>query len=96
MAEIEIPGDELERMARLLGRVMELVETRASGFDAAAVGPPLAASGGTFDERWNDGRFQLKRNCTSLKDACEAVVKGFTDADNEMASSLTDDGTRKS
>ncbi|MEU9605580.1 hypothetical protein [Streptomyces sp. NPDC048057] len=92
MAEIDMPGAEVESMGALLARVMELIETRASGFDAVAVGPPLAAAGREFDERWNDGRFQLKRECKALREGCEAIVKGFADADKEMASALKDDG----
>ncbi|MEW1552037.1 hypothetical protein [Streptomyces tsukubensis] len=92
MAEIDMPGAEVERMGQLIGRVMELIDTRAAGFDAVAVGPPLAAAGRDFDEAWNDGRFQLKRECKGLKEGCEMIVKGFAEADREMVSSLKDDG----
>ncbi|MGV9311639.1 hypothetical protein ACWDR0_05535 [Streptomyces sp. NPDC003691] len=92
MAEIDVPGTEVEQMGQLLGRVMELVDTRSAGFDAVAVGPPLAAAGARFDEAWDDGRFQLKRECKGLKEGCEAIVKGFADADKEMAASLKGDG----
>ncbi|MFE3093031.1 hypothetical protein ACFXG1_04310 [Streptomyces sp. NPDC059248] len=92
MAEIDMPGAEVERMAQLIGRVMELVDTRSAGFDAVAVGPPLAAAGRDFDDAWSDGRFQLKRECKGLKEGCEAIVKGFADADREMAATLKGDG----
>ncbi|MEU5976850.1 hypothetical protein [Streptomyces sp. NPDC047315] len=92
MAEIDMPGTEVQSMGELLGRVMDLIETRSAGFDAVAVGPPLAAAGSNFDDRWNDGRFQLKRECKTLKDGCEAIVKAFADADKEMASALKEGG----
>ncbi|UIX31052.1 hypothetical protein [Streptomyces sp. GQFP] len=88
MAEIDMPGDEVARVRDLLGRVMELVETKASGFNAADVGPPLERSGDNFDKKWNDGRFQLKRNGKVLRDACEAIVKAFEDADRDMGQQL--------
>ncbi|MFJ8111287.1 hypothetical protein [Streptomyces sp. NPDC096132] len=94
MAEIDMPGDEVERLGALLRRVMDIIDTRPSGFDAAAVGPPLARSGGNFDKKWGDGRTQVKRNSKDLRDACEAIVKAFADADTQLAESLDgDDGS---
>jgi hypothetical protein len=88
MAEIDLPGDELERMSQLLGRVMELIDTKSGGFDESAVGGPMASSGRHFDDKWSDGRTQLKRQGNQLKDACDEIVKAFTDQDNEQANSL--------
>ncbi|MER5176958.1 hypothetical protein ABT009_01015 [Streptomyces sp. NPDC002896] len=94
MAEIEMPGDEVERLGTLLRRVMELIDTKPAGFNAADVGPPLVRSGSNFDKKWNDGRTQVKRNSKDLKDACEAIVKAFADADNQQAQALKgDDGS---
>ncbi|MFF3560465.1 hypothetical protein ACFYXS_10580 [Streptomyces sp. NPDC002574] len=89
MAEIQIPGDELEDLSGLLGRVMELIDTKPTGFDETAVGAPLASSGGHFESAWSDGRTQLKRQGNQLKDACDQIVKAFTDYDNQSADSLT-------
>ncbi|MFJ6655858.1 hypothetical protein ACIQNG_05755 [Streptomyces sp. NPDC091377] len=92
MAEIFVPGDEVARVGVLLGRVMDLVDTQNSGFDARAVGAPLVDAGMEFDRAWDDGRVQLKKNCRNLKDGCEAVVKSFADLDAEMGAALTDAG----
>ncbi|MEU2653741.1 hypothetical protein ABZ615_00285 [Streptomyces sp. NPDC007325] len=92
MAEIEMPGDEVERLGGLLRRVVELIDTKPTGFTAEDVGPPLARSGGNFDEEWNDGRVQVKRNTKDLTDACEAIVKAFDDFDRQMGDSLKGDG----
>ncbi|MEU6357820.1 hypothetical protein ABZ896_52480 [Streptomyces sp. NPDC047072] len=91
MTQINMPGEEVERLGVLLRRVIELIDTQASGFSPADVGLPLVRSGGEFDDRWNDGRFQLKRDSKDLKDACEAIVKAFADADQEMGRSLRGD-----
>ncbi|MEU6196710.1 hypothetical protein [Streptomyces sp. NPDC047061] len=88
MAEIDMPGDEVERLGTLLRRVTELIETRSTGFDADAVGRPLVDAGSHFDKKWGDGRTQLKRNSKDLQDACEAIVKAFADADEQMGSQL--------
>ncbi|KAK1177403.1 hypothetical protein B7755_004060 [Streptomyces sp. NBS 14/10] len=93
MTEINVPGDEVERLGALLRRVTELIDTKTSGFDAADVGPPLAGSGANFDDEWKDGRFQVKRNTKDLKDACEAIIKAFADADNQQADALKGDGS---
>ncbi|MFD8013578.1 hypothetical protein [Streptomyces sp. NPDC058955] len=92
MAEIEMPGDEVERLGGLLRRVVELIDTRPSGFTAEDVGPPLVRPGSNFDEQWNDGRTQVKRNTKDLQDACEAIVKAFDDFDRQMGESLKGDG----
>ncbi|MFF4252696.1 hypothetical protein [Streptomyces sp. NPDC001663] len=95
MAEINMPGDEVERLGTLLRQVMDLIETRSSGFDADAVGRPLVDAGSNFDKKWNDGRTQLKRNSKDLREACEAIVKAFADADNQQASALDgNDGSK--
>jgi len=88
MAEIDIPGDELERMSALLSRVMELIDTKSGSFDETVVGSPLASSGRHFDDKWSDGRTQLKRQGNQPKDACDEIVKSFTDQDNAQAESL--------
>ncbi|MEV4426213.1 hypothetical protein ACN9M0_31210 [Streptomyces sp. R-07] len=92
MAEIDMPGDEVERLGALLRRVVELIDTKPSGFTAEDVGPPLARSGGNFDDEWNDGRTQVKRNTKDLTNACEAIVKAFDDFDRQMGDSLKGDG----
>lgn len=52
-------------------------------------------AGDNFDRKWNDGRTQLKRNSKDLRDACEAIVKAFADADNQQASALDgNDGSK--
>ncbi|MGW2180227.1 hypothetical protein ACWCXX_19365 [Streptomyces sp. NPDC001732] len=92
MAEIEMPGDEVERLGELLRRVMDLIDTGPTGFNAQDVGPPLVRSGTDFDDEWKDGRVQVKRNSKDLKDACEAIVKAFDDFDRQMGASLKDGG----
>lgn len=89
-----MPGDEVERLGGLLRRVVELIDTRPSGFTVEDVGPPLARSGTNFDDVWKDGRVQVKRNSKDLKDACEAIVKAFDDFDRQMGDSLKPDGAR--
>ncbi|MET9921959.1 hypothetical protein ABZZ04_33550 [Streptomyces sp. NPDC006435] len=92
MAEIEMPGDEVQRLGELLGRVVELIDTRPSGYNPADVGPPLVRPGTDFDEAWKDGRVQVKRNSKDLKDGCDAIVKAFAEFDTGMGSSLKEGG----
>ncbi|MEV7289129.1 hypothetical protein AB0O01_32050 [Streptomyces sp. NPDC093252] len=90
MAEIFVPGEEVERVGALLARVMGLIDTQNSGFDARAVGAPMVNAGLEFDRSWDDGRVRLKKNCTALKDACDVVLKSFRDLDTDMGNQLTD------
>ncbi|MFJ2770615.1 hypothetical protein [Streptomyces sp. NPDC087300] len=92
MAEIEMPGDEVERLGALLRQVMDLIDTKPTGFSAADVGPPLESSGTNFDDEWKDGRVQVKRNSKELRDACESIVKAFADFDDQMGASLKEGG----
>lgn len=87
-----MPGDEVQRLGELLGRVMNLIDTRPSGYNPEDVGPPLVRPGTNFDEQWRDGRVQVKRNSKDLKDACESIVKAFDDFDTKMGSSLKKGG----
>ncbi|MEL5955760.1 hypothetical protein AADR41_13485 [Streptomyces sp. CLV115] len=93
MAEIEMPGDEVQRLGELLGRVVDLIDTRPSGYDPEDVGPPLVRPGTNFDDAWKDGRVQVKRNSKDLKDGCAAIVKAFAEFDTEMGSSLKENGS---
>ncbi|MET8828882.1 hypothetical protein ABZX40_05320 [Streptomyces sp. NPDC004610] len=89
MAEIFVPGEEVERVGTLLGRVMGLIDTQNSGFDARAVGAPMVNAGLEFDRSWDDGRVRLKKNCTALKDACDVVLRSFKELDTDMGNQLT-------
>ncbi|MEU9317363.1 hypothetical protein [Streptomyces sp. NPDC048295] len=94
MAEIEMPGDEVQRLGELLGRVVDLIDTRPSGYNPADVGPPLVRPGTNFDDAWKDGRVQVKRNSKDLKEGCDAIVKAFAEFDTKMGSALKKGGSQ--
>lgn len=93
MAVVEIPGDEIERLSNALGTVLDLIDGKAPPFmTEREVGAPLADAAQFFDEEWDDGRTQLRRECEALKDACDQIVKTFTETDDGLGKSLTPDG----
>ncbi|GLF94650.1 hypothetical protein [Streptomyces yaizuensis] len=80
MAEIDVPGDGVKRAGTLLGRVLDLSETKASGFDVATVGPPRARPGLPTDRKRRDDRLRIAIcNCTELMKSRD-VGREFGDA----------------
>lgn len=91
MADINIPGAELEEVSRSLGFVLDHIDTTASGIDIdQAVGYPLAHPAEHFERRWRDGRAQLHRQCSDVKKAIDQILEQFGKTDDQAASNLGD------
>ncbi|WP_440070633.1 hypothetical protein [Streptosporangium sp. OZ121] len=89
MADIKIPGSELEEVSRSLGFVLDHIDTDRSGIDIdRAVGYPLVDQGEHFESRWNDGRKQLHRQCEAIKKAVDQILETFKDTDDKAVAHL--------
>ena len=100
MAEILIPGDELEQLGRLLGGVREAVgnfgdlPSLLDGDPADSLGDPrLLRSVGEFHGRWDDGHYQLRKETETLDKTSSDILKAFRDTDEELGKALTDPGS---
>ncbi|MFF3437693.1 hypothetical protein [Streptosporangium sp. NPDC002721] len=89
MADIKVPGSELEEVSRSLGFVLDHIDTDRSGIDIdRAVGYPLVDQGEHFESRWNDGRKQLHRQCEAIKKAVDQILETFKDTDDKAVAHL--------
>jgi hypothetical protein len=91
MAEqVRVPGAELEELRDLLHRVARFVddETRVNVLDEA-VGAPLRDAARNFEDRWADGRYQLRKQCDELAGAITTILDTFTQTDDQVADPLT-------
>jgi len=90
MADISIPGTELEAAHAAMVRVVSFIDSeRIPGDLDSMLGPgPLAGAARQFDSRWGDGRFQLKKQCTEIRKAIDQVLQGFGETDANSAAAL--------
>jgi hypothetical protein len=87
--EVDIPGTDVENLGNLLGQVIDAITKKHYiPFEEQSVGRPMVAAGQNFDGKWSDGRKNLQRQCQHLKEACDQIVKAFTDVDNQAADQL--------
>lgn len=93
MPEINIPGDEIESARNNMQQVLSLFDNAGNAVRDidAALGNDQQVIGAArqFDDRWSDGRTQLKDEGKSIIDALSKVIDTFTDADNQVGNSLS-------
>jgi len=90
MAEIVVPGEELEAASEALTRTLAFVDSeRIPGdIDAILGGGSLSDAARRFDADWSDGRFQLRKQGKAINEAIEKIQRGFGDTDVNTANSL--------
>ncbi|MFD0310048.1 hypothetical protein [Streptomyces sp. NPDC127119] len=89
MADIFIPGTELDEVRRSLGIVMDNIDIGNAGIDfERALGYPLVDAARNFEDRWSDGRTQVRREAKGIRDAAENINDQFTRTDNDAAANL--------
>ncbi|MDX3053967.1 hypothetical protein PV394_02235 [Streptomyces sp. NE06-03E] len=91
-SDVSIPGDELREAQDMLGVVHDLIDIGRNTFDFdAAFGRELSRGGArNFESRWEDGKFQLKRQIVGVKDAIGSIVDAFEKTDQDAAAHLDD------
>ncbi len=90
---VVVPGTELDELRDLLRRVARFVddETKVNVLDEA-VGPPLREAAQDFEDRWSDGRYQLRKQCEELAEAISTVLDTFVRTDDKLADPLATRG----
>ena len=59
-------------------------------FDAAFGRDRLRDAAQNFEDRWEDGRFQLKRQVIGVRDAIGSILDSFAKTDQDAAQNLDD------
>ncbi|QIQ06459.1 hypothetical protein [Streptomyces liangshanensis] len=91
MADIFIPGDELDDARQALSFVLDHIDIQANEFDFPAMfGPGLRNAAQNFDDKWNDGRERLQKQVKEIKKAMDSIADEFAKTDNDAASNLSD------
>ncbi|MFI7601319.1 hypothetical protein [Actinoplanes sp. NPDC049681] len=91
-ADVHIPGSELKEAQDMLTFIHDFIDVGPHRVDfAAAFGRGrLAGAAGHFDDRWNDGRFQLRRQVVGVRDAIGSILDAFGKTDQDAARNLDD------
>ncbi|MFC0109613.1 hypothetical protein [Kibdelosporangium aridum] len=94
MSLIEIPADELRRVADLLQRTKDLmgsdlVKSMGDVVEALA-DQKLETAAWDFEKAWGDGRYVLGRDLDGLRDASRAVADAFQQTDEQTVNALTE------
>lgn len=89
--DIFIPGDELDAARQALGFVEDNIDIGHHTFDfEKAFGPELSGHGAAqnFENKWNDGKQQLRKQVADLKKAMDSLMDSFTKTDNDAVANL--------
>jgi hypothetical protein len=93
MADINIPGDDIESARDNMRRVLDLFDSSATSRSslAEALGNDglVLDAANDFDDRWSDGRTQLRDEGKAIIDALTKVIDTFTDTDGNVGDQLT-------
>ena len=99
MADIEIPGEELEHLASLLPKIKDVLGSADDadnvrrglfsyeGDDVGVGDEQLVAAIANFHGRWSDGHYQLGKELKSLQDAAQNVLDLFKQTDQDLTDS---------
>ena len=93
MAEdVFIPGDDLQTAEDTMKFIDDFIDIDRNQFDFdSAFGPGrLLDSANNFENKWNDGRGQLKKEIGGVKDAIANILDSFSKTDQDAAGNLSD------
>ena len=86
-------GDELREAQDMLNFVHDYIDIGHHTFDfESAFGPELAVHGSAqnFENKWEDGKNQLKKQIEGIRDAIGNILDSFEKTDQDAASNLDD------
>ncbi|GAA2677506.1 MULTISPECIES: hypothetical protein [Actinoplanes] len=88
--DVNIPGTELKEAQDMLTFVHDFIDigNHTFDFDAAFGRGQLRGAAQHFEDRWNDGRFQLKRQIVGVRDAIGSILDAFEKTDQDAAKNL--------
>jgi hypothetical protein len=91
VSEIYIPGEELQSAGDMLGRVLALIDAGGRPADlAGALGnaSDVLDAAQSFDDRWSDGRYQMSKEGTDIKDKITEVLDAFQSTDDDLTKDM--------
>jgi hypothetical protein len=88
--DINIPGDELREAQNNLTFVHDFIDIDRNAFDfEAAFGPDLGnGAAKNFEDRWDDGQTQLKKQIVGVRDAIGSILDSFEQTDLDAVANL--------
>ncbi|SDT54736.1 hypothetical protein [Actinoplanes derwentensis] len=90
--DVNIPGDELREAREMLTFVHDFIDIGRNtfDFDAAFGRDELRGAAQNFEKRWDDGRFQVKRQVVGIRDAIGNILDSFEKTDRDAVQNLDD------
>jgi hypothetical protein len=92
MAEdINVPGTELLEAQNMLTFVHDFIDIGNNQFDfVAAFGPELGRNAAqNFENKWNDGQEQIKKQVLGTRDAITQILEAFEKTDQDAVAELS-------
>lgn len=88
--DVYVPGDELQQAQQMLDLVHDHVDIGHNTFDFdAAFGPELShGSARHFEKKWEDGKKQLKKQITGVRDAIGDILDAMNKTDQDAVNNL--------
>lgn len=87
MADIVIPGEDLQDAADAMRRVLVNINLKRSSADfTRVVGPPVRDAAENFEDRWDSGRKQLRQECDDILETIDMILESFAKIDNNLTS----------
>jgi hypothetical protein len=89
-SDVNIPGSELKEAQDMLGFVHDFIDIGHNTFDFdAAFGPELSKGAAqNFENKWDDGKGQLRKQVLGIKDAIGSILDSFEKTDQDAVSNL--------
>jgi hypothetical protein len=90
--DVYVPGDDLKQAQDMLTFIHDFIDIGHHTFDFdAAFGRELSRGAAQhFEDRWSDGRYQLKKQVEGVRDAIGNILDSFDKTDQDAAQSLND------
>ncbi|MGY5032977.1 hypothetical protein ACWC9U_19200 [Streptomyces sp. 900116325] len=89
-SDVNIPVSELRQVQQMLSFVHDSIDIDRNTFNfETAFGPELARGAAqNFEDRWNDGKFRLKKQVGEIKDAIDNILETMAKTDQDAAAQL--------
>ena len=95
MADLFIPGEELESAARNMESVLELLDRGVNPPDLSELlgdSSDVMGAAQSFESRWSDGRTQLTDEAKDIQDGLQQVLDAFQQTDDQLVADIPPPG----
>ncbi|GGN94899.1 hypothetical protein GCM10011579_094920 [Streptomyces albiflavescens] len=89
-SDVNIPGNELQEAQDMLGFVHDFIDIGHNTFDfEAAFGTELGRGAAqNFENKWEDGQQQLRKQVQGIRDAIGSILDAFEKTDQDAVANL--------